>query len=107
MKMLIIPVDRVEKLKNMEFPKPHKLDPVKGELSGNVVYFLQAELKEEKTFEKALADFQVCEIKEIETVETKSYDSKGVVTTDETKAVTTKTILTETIIKEPIKEPIK
>ena len=37
----------------------------------------------------------------------KSLDSKGAVTTDETKAVTTKTILTETIIKEPIKEPIK
>ena len=35
--------------------------------------------------------------------ETKSYDSKGVVTTDLSKVVTTKTILTEKIIKEPIK----
>lgn len=69
MKYLIIPSDRVEKIKNIEFPKPHKLDPVKGELDGKEVYFLQAELKENKIFEKALADFEVCEIKEIETIE--------------------------------------
>ena len=107
MKYLIIPLDRVEKLKSIEFPKPHKLDPVKGDLSGKEVYFLQVELKESVTFVKALADFEVCEIKEIATIEEKSLDSKGDVTTDTTKAVTTKTILTETIIKEPIDPIIK
>lgn len=99
MKMLIIPVDRVEKLKSMEFPKPHKLEPIKGEILGKEVYFLQSELKDNPTFIKALADFEVCEIKEIETIEEQRLDSKGVVTTDPSKAVTTKTILTETIIK--------
>lgn len=78
MKMLIIPSDRVQKLRDMEFDGYNRLDPVKGEMNGQEVYFLQADLKENKIFAKALADFEASEIKEIETIEDKFFDSKSV-----------------------------
>ena len=78
MKMLIIPSDRVQKLQDMEFDGYNRLDPVRGEMNGQEVYFLQADLKENKTFAKALNDFEASEIKEIETIEDKYFDSKNV-----------------------------
>lgn len=94
---LIIPALIAPKLRVMEFDGWNRLDPIKGELDGKEVFFLQAELKENKIFEKALADFEVCEVKDIETVDTKFYDDKGTELTDLTKidiATTYKTILT-------------
>ena len=76
MKYLIIPSDRVQKLRDMEFDGYNRLDPVLGEMDGKEVYFLQADLKENKTFAKALADFEASEIKEIETIEDKYFDLK-------------------------------
>jgi len=86
MKMMIIPVEIADKLRQTEFPKPHALDPVPGEIDGKEVYFLQAELKENKIFNEALADFEVCEVKDIETIETKYYDPK---TSEEVKPTIT------------------
>jgi hypothetical protein len=86
MKMLIINTEIAEKLRNTNFGGWDILDPVIGEINGSVIYYLLPVLKEVKTFEKALADFEVCEIKEIETIET-TLD-KG----------SYKTILTETIV---------
>lgn len=77
-KLLIIPEDRVEKLKLYMFPKGNVLDPIKGFLDNKEVYFLQENLKDCEIFAEALADFEVCEIKEIETIEQKYYDSKDV-----------------------------
>lgn len=94
MKMLIINTEIAEKLRQTEFDGFNRLDPVKGDILGKEVYFLQAELKDNKIFAKALTYFEVCEIKEIETIKIESLDSKGTVTTDPTKIVTTKTILT-------------
>jgi len=75
MEMLIIPLEIAEKLRKTEFPKPHALDPVKGEMDGKEVYFLQADLKSNKIFEKALVDFEASEVKEIETIDIKFYDT--------------------------------
>jgi hypothetical protein len=77
MKVLIIPDERVEKIKNMEFDGWNRLDPIAGELDGKQVFFLQAELKDNKIFAKVLNDFEACEIKEIETIEPKFFDTKG------------------------------
>lgn len=78
MKTLIIPEDRVEKLRSMKFEKNwHTLNPVEGELDGKPIYFLQAELKDNETFNEALSDFEVCEIKDIEIFEDRYYDEKG------------------------------
>lgn len=78
MKMILIPAQIAPKLRDMEFDGWNRLDPIAGELDGKEVYFLQAELKENKIFTKALADFEVCEVKDIETIETKFYDTKGI-----------------------------
>lgn len=98
MKMMIINIDTAEKLRHTEFDGFNRLDPVKGNILGKEVYFLQAELKENKIFAKALADFEVCEIKDIESIETKYYDTKGVLITDVSKidisTAISKTILT-------------
>jgi len=96
MKVLIIPEERVEKLKSIEFPKPHKLSPVSGELDGKQVYFLTADVKDNKIFANALADFEVCEIKEVESVEEKYFDEELKEITDVSKidiAVSVKTVL--------------
>ena len=109
MKYLIIPEDRVEKIKSIEFPKPHALNPIKGELNGKEVYFLQEDLKRNKIFAKALSDFEVCEVKEIETIDQKYFDKETEITDiskTDTSVLTYKTVLTATVI-EPIKiEPI-
>lgn len=76
MKMMIIPEDRVEKLRSIEFPERNRIDPIEGDLDGKKIYFLRAELKDNKLFEKALADLEVCEIKDIDTIETKYIDPK-------------------------------
>jgi hypothetical protein len=103
MKMLIINTEIAEKLRNTDFGKWDKLDPIKGEFDGKEVYFLQAELYLralyglDRKFEKALADFEVCEIKDIESVETKYYDAEEKEITDVSKidisTATCKTIL--------------
>ena len=107
MKMLIINAEIAEKLRQTEFDGFNRLDPVKGDIAGKEVYFLQAELKENKIFTKVLADFEVCEIKEIATIEQKYYDLEAKEITDiskiDTSTAISKTVLTETIIKEPIK----
>ena len=128
MKMLIIPIEIAEKLRNTEFDGFNRLDPVKGDILGKEVYFLQAELYLRaafginKVFAKVLADFEVCEIKEIATIEQKYYDKgveikptittkDGIVTTKyvvdskeiDPTTLESKTILTEKIIKEVIK----
>jgi hypothetical protein len=101
MKYLIIPDNLVEKIRNMEFPKPHVLEPVKGEIDGKEVYFLRAELKTNPIFSKVFADFEACEVKEIDKIEEKLFDSKGFETTDTEKITTTKVILS--VAKELIK----
>jgi hypothetical protein len=78
MKVLIIPEDRVGKIKNMNFGGLHNLFPVEGEMDGKKIHYLFADLKENKIFAKALADFEASEIKEIETIEDKFFDSKNV-----------------------------
>ena len=103
MEMLIINIETAEKLRSIEFDGINRLDSIMGEFNGQTVYFLQAELKLNKVFAKALADFEVCKVKEIATIEQKYYDSKGATTTDISKVVTTKTILTEKKLIEPIK----
>ena len=98
MEYLIIPEDRVEKLRQMEFDKLNYLDPIQGELDGKKVYFLQAELRTNKIFVKALTDFEASEVKDIEKIEDKFYDAKGQEITDltnvELSLCTCKTILT-------------
>ena len=98
MRMLIINTEIAEKLRNTDFGECDCLDPIKGEFDGKEVYFLQAELKENPTFSKALADFEVCEVKDIESIETKYYDSKAIEITDISKidisTAICKTILT-------------
>ena len=74
--MILIPIEIVPKLRDMEFDGWNKLDPIAGELDGKEVYFLRADLKDNKVFAKALADFEVCEVKDIETIETKYLDPK-------------------------------
>lgn len=91
--MIIIPAEIVPKLKEMKFDERNELFPIQGELDGEEVYFLQAELKENPIFEKALADFEVCEIKDIETIETKYYDPK---TSIEVKDIANKDIVSMT-----------
>jgi hypothetical protein len=66
---LIIPEEIARKLKDTRFDGYNVLYPMKGELESKEVYFLQAELKENKIFTKALDDFKVCEIKEIKSIE--------------------------------------
>jgi hypothetical protein len=78
MKLLIIPFETAEKIRQTEFPKPHKLAPVKGLFEGKEVYFLPVELKENELFKEVLKDFEACEVKEIETIEEKYFDSKDV-----------------------------
>ena len=78
MKMIIINTEIAEKLRILTFDKGNKLNPIPGLVDGKEIYFLQAELKENKLFAKALADFEVCEVKEIETIEQKYFDSKDV-----------------------------
>jgi len=119
MKYLIVPIDRIEKLKEMDFPPNHKLNPILQYLSdGKEVYVLPYDLKENKIFEKAIADFEVCEVKEIETIEQKYYDSKDVevlptLTKDATvyvvdsKEVDPMTLTCKTILTEKIIDPIK
>ena len=100
MKILIVPPELIEKL---TFPRVDGFDtiePQKGNLNGQDVYFLPESLKTVKKFDKLLADFEVCEIKDIATIETKMFTSKGIETIDISKMTTSKTILTETIIKE-------
>jgi hypothetical protein len=92
MKMLIINTEIAEKLRNTEFDGFNRLDPIKGELDGKEVYFLQDELKENKIFAKALTDFEVCEVKDTENFETKYFDTNGIETTFE-NGVLIKTIL--------------
>ena len=75
-------------------------------LTGKKFIFLQAELKDNKIFAAALADFEVCEVKDIESVETVYYDTKGIVLTDISKidisTAICKTILTPIKVVEPI-----
>ena len=78
MKMIIINTEIAEKLRILTFDKGNKLNPIPGLVDGKEIYFLQAELKENKLFAKALANFEVCEVKEIETVEQKYFYSKDV-----------------------------
>ena len=78
MKVLIIPEDRVQKLRDMEFDGWNRLAPVEGEMNGVKVYFLRADILVNKIFAKALVDFEVCEIKDIESFETKYFDDKGI-----------------------------
>ena len=98
MKILIVPSDRVDKLKFPQFDGFDTIEPQQGSLDGKDVWFLPETLKYIKKFSKVLVDLEVCELKEIETIKPVSYDSKGLVTTNLNKAVTTKTILTEKII---------
>ncbi len=99
MKYLIVPIEIAEKLTQGKFKDingaDHEICPIVGEMNGQQVYFLQSDLKVNKIFESVFADFEVCEIKDIESVKPVSYDSKGIVTTDPSKIVTVKTILTE------------
>ena len=60
----------------MEFDGFNRLDPVKGEMDGKEVYFLQAELKDNKTFEKSIPLLEKCEVKEIETIDQKYFDKE-------------------------------
>ena len=82
MKLLIIPEEIAIKLREMEFDGFNRIDPVKGEMDGKEVYFLQAEiyLKAlyglDKIFEKAIPLLEKCEVKEIETIEQKYYDKE-------------------------------
>jgi hypothetical protein len=74
MEYLIIPTDRVEKLKNMTFDGWNRLDPIKAEMDGNEIYFLREDLKRNPIFTKALSDFEVCDVKDIVSIDTKFYN---------------------------------
>jgi len=78
MKVLIIPEDSVQKLRDMEFDGWNKLNPIEGEFDTKKIYFLNAIVKEKNIFAKALVDFEVCEIKDIETFEIKYFDDKDI-----------------------------
>jgi len=75
MNVILIPEDRVEKIRAMEFDGFNRLDPIVGEFNGQKVYFLQAEIADNKIFAKVLDDFKVCELKDIENFETKYLDA--------------------------------
>jgi len=84
MRLLIIPTDRVEKLKSIVFHGNNILDPVKGVLADKEVFFLQASLmtdiytdkdgNQQLLFAEVLKDFEVCEQKEIVSIAQKYYD---------------------------------
>ena len=101
MKLLILNQEIVDKLKEISFGEHNILVPYSCEIAGKMMYWLPGDVKEYPPFAKAFADFELCEVKDIESIETKSYDSKGVETTDIEKSVLTKTILT--VSKEMIK----
>jgi hypothetical protein len=100
MKTLIIKPEIAEKLRSIEFPKGNVLNPQKGFINGVEVEWLQASLKEVDLFKDVLRDFETCEVKEIETIEEKYFDSKDVEIFPTKKQIeslelTTKTILTQ------------
>ena len=126
MKVILINKEIADKLKAYEFEDEHKakhkLDPWNCVINGVEKFYLFPDLKDNPIFIKALADFEVCEIKDIETIEQKYYDKgveikptittkDGIVTTKyvvdskeiDPTTLESKTILTEKIIKEPIK----
>jgi hypothetical protein len=74
MRTLIIDASTAAKLRNTDFGPWDALNPVKGELNGVEVYFLQESLKTNPTFAKALTDFEACKVKEIDTFEHKFFD---------------------------------
>ena len=117
MEMIIIPEDRVQKLRDMYFDGWNRLAPVEGEMNGVKVYFLRADILINKIFAKALDDFKTSEIKQIETIDYKYFDSTekeiipditGVFKDDKGKEIiladlTIKTVLTEKTLIEKTK----
>lgn len=77
MKILIVPTDRIEKLRFPHFDGWDTIEPQAGVIDGIDVMFLPESLKQVEKFSKVLADFEVCEIKDIETIEQVYYDSKS------------------------------
>ena len=75
MNVILIPEDKVEKIRAMKFDGFNRLDPIIGEFNGQKVYFLQAEIADNPIFTKVLDDFKACEIKDIENFETKYLDA--------------------------------
>ena len=121
MEMIIIPEDRVQKLRDMYFDGWNRLAPVEGEMNGVKVYFLRADILVNKIFAKALDDFKTSEIKQIETIDYKYFDSTekeivpdlaGVFKDGKGKEIsldvlTVKTVLTEKIIEKVLTEKLK
>lgn len=62
----------------MEFEGNNRLEPEICILNEKEVYALPEGIIENPMFKKAFADFEVCEVKEIETIEQKYFDDKDV-----------------------------
>jgi hypothetical protein len=124
MTILIISPDIVDKLRSIEFPKGNSLDPISGNLNGEDMFWLPADLRgatytdndgnEQPLYKEVLADFDACDSKDIDTIEDKYYDTSDneiLPSTTVTVTTTTKTITDaqgqQTVETDPVGDPVE
>jgi len=78
MKYIIIPNELVEKIKQTKFDDNNELNPIKGIINNKEIYYLPDGIIDNPVFEKVLADFEVCEIKDISIIECKYFDGNDI-----------------------------